>query len=92
MSGARLILDFHGMEVPHRTLFEAMSALAPYLEDVDDFAFLPEARPLPADGLPLLEIRLEGTPGPEEITMAQMMVEILARALPTGTRIAAPDV
>ncbi|MGI3163867.1 hypothetical protein [Pseudooceanicola sp. 200-1SW] len=91
MSGARLILDFHGLEVPKRALFQALTTLAPYLEDADDFAFLPEAHPMPADGQPWLDIRLEGAPGPEEIAVAQVMCTLMAQALPAGTRIAIPD-
>lgn len=92
MSGARLIIDFHGLAVPHSLLVQALSALAPWMEEIDDFGFLPEARPLPADGQPLVEIRLEGLAGPEERAIAEVMTGLLIQSLPAGTRISAPDI
>ena len=52
MSGARLIIDFHGLAVPHSLLVQALSALAPWMEEIDDFGFLPEARPCPPTASP----------------------------------------
>ncbi|WP_010137413.1 hypothetical protein [Oceanicola sp. S124] len=90
--GARLIIDFHGLDVPNRLLVGIFSGLAPYMEEMDDFGLLTEELPLPEDGLPLIDLRLEGRAGPEEHDIARALAEALAAQLPRGTRIALPEI
>lgn len=90
-SGTRLIIDFHGLEVPYRALVGILSGLAPYMEEMDDFGLLTEEQPLPEDGLPLVELRLDGPVDADILQLTHAAGEALAAELPRGTRIALPD-
>ncbi|MBR9762888.1 MAG: hypothetical protein GYB53_04995 [Rhodobacteraceae bacterium] len=89
--GTRLIIDFHGLAVPNRALVGILSGLAPFMEEMDDFGLLTEVLPLPEDGIPLVDLRLDGPVDAEILQLTHAAGEALAAELPRGTRIALPD-